>query len=104
MPIGASSHSGQPGHLDNRGYVLMPFATVTIDGFRQSAEAVAAFRFSRVSESYAAQTSGARNVGVIGVAFFGERGDGLFLQDDTQLRETADPFPADPRFARPPAP
>lgn len=96
--------NGQPGHLENRGYVLMPYASVTIDGFRRSAGSVAAFRFSRVSDSYAAQTSGARNVGVIGVALFGERGDGLFLDDDDdlELRETADPFPADPRYARPP--
>lgn len=96
--------NGQAGHLENRGYVLMPHASVTIDGFRRSASSVAAFRFARVADSYAAQTSGARNVGVIGVALFSERGDGLFLEDDDdlELRESADPFPADPRYERPP--
>ena len=54
--------------FDNRGYVLMPFATLEIEGFRQSNEAVAAFRFAAVGESYAAQMGAARNVGVIGVA------------------------------------
>lgn len=97
--------NGQPGTLSSRGYVLSPFATLEIDGFRQSRDAVAAFRFSRVSESYAAQTSGDRNVGVIGVAFFSERGDSFepFDQNDLEQRDTASPFPgADPRFARPP--
>ncbi len=97
--------NGQVGTLANRGYVLMPFATLEIDGFRQSHDAVAAFRFARVSDSYAAQTSGDRNVGVIGVAFFGERGDAFepWNQDDLEQRDTASPFPAaDPRFAHPP--
>jgi hypothetical protein len=107
--------NGQVGDLHNRGYVLMPYATVEVDGFRQSHEAVAAFRFARVSDSYAAQTVGDRHVGVIGVAFFSERGD-VFTTPysapialppppdatDLQLRETASPFPNDPRFARPP--
>jgi len=100
--------NGHPGDLHNRGYVMMPFGTVEVDGFRQSHDAVAAFRFSRVADSYAAQTSGDRNVGVIGVAFFAERGDTFVPwqqpigDDDTHLRDTASPFPNDPRFARPP--
>ncbi len=105
--------NGQVGDLHNRGYVLMPYATVEVDGFRQSHEAVAAFRFSRVADSYAAQTTGDRHVGVIGVAFFSERGDVFTApyyyapiptpdQTDLQLRESASPFPNDPRFARPP--
>lgn len=96
--------NGRAGTLANRGYVLMPFATLTIDGFRQSHDAVAAFRFSKVSDSYAAQTGTARNVGVIGVAFFTERGDTINAADvrDLELRDTADPFPSDPRFAQPP--
>ena len=84
----------------------MPFATLEIDGFRQSHEAVAAFRFAKVSDSYAAQTSGDRNVGVIGVAFFGERGDSFepWTGEELERRDTASPFPgADPRFARPPS-
>ena len=105
--------NGQVGDLHNRGYVLMPYATLEIDGFRQSADAVAAFRFSRVSDSYAAQTAGDRHVGVIGVAFFSERGDAFTApyvlpivppsdRSDLELRESASPFPNDPRFARPP--
>lgn len=96
--------NGRAGALSNRGYVLPAFGSVTIDGFRQSREAVAAFRFSRVSESYAARTGSDRNVGVIGVALFSERGDAFdpLRERETARREHAEPFPADPRFARPP--
>ncbi len=94
--------NGKPGTLQNRGYVLLPFATLEIDGFRQSTDAVAAFRFAAVADSYAAQTGSARNVGVIGVALFSERGDAFVPENELRMRDTASPFPADPRFARPP--
>jgi hypothetical protein len=94
--------NGKPGTAENRGYVLLPFATLEIEGFRQSTNAVAAFRFAAVGESYAAQMGSARNVGVIGVAFFGERGDAFVPESELRLRDTASPFPADPRFAQPP--
>jgi hypothetical protein len=94
--------NGKDGTFDNRGYVLMPFATLEIEGFRQSAQQVAAFRFASVSDSYATQMGKARNIGVIGIAFFSERGDNFVPNDDTRTRDTASPFPADPRFAPPP--
>jgi hypothetical protein len=94
--------NGKAGNFDNRGYVLLPFATLEIEGFRQSSAAVAAFRFAAVADSYAAQTGSARNVGVIGVALFSERGDAFIPESDTRLRDSASPFPADPRFAQPP--
>ncbi|CAN5888649.1 hypothetical protein BH11MYX4_BH11MYX4_66600 [soil metagenome] len=94
--------NGKPGTFDNRGYVLLPFATLEIEGFRTSTAQVAAFRFAAVADSYAAQTGNARNVGVIGIAFFSERGDSFVPESETRLRDTASPFPADPRFAPPP--
>ena len=95
--------NGKPGTFDNRGYVLLPFATLEIEGFRTSTQQVAAFRFAAVPDSYAAQTGSARNVGVIGLAFFSERGDAFVPESEVRLRETASPFPADPRFSQPPA-
>jgi hypothetical protein len=94
--------NGKDGTFDNRGYVLMPFATLEIEGFRQSTQAVAAFRFAAVSDSYAQQMGKGRNIGVIGVAFFTERGDSFVPESETRRRDTASPFPADPRFAPPP--
>ena len=93
--------SGKVGAFGNRGYVLMPEANLEIDGFRQSSDEVAAFRFAKVRDSYAAQRGEARNVGVIGIAFFAERGDD-WNSDDLRTRDTASPFPNEGRFAPPP--
>ena len=90
--------SGKRGSTDSRGYVLLPWQSLEIDGFRQSEDAVAAFRFSKVSDSYAGKRGDARNVGVIGVAFFAERGDDWF-HEELRTRDSANPFPGDHRYA-----
>ncbi|HVR18745.1 MAG TPA: hypothetical protein VMS65_03585 [Polyangiaceae bacterium] len=91
---------GQPGSFSKRGYLIQPFATVEIDGFRQNMDAVAAFRFGSVRGSYASRKGSDRNVGVIGVAFFAERGVQVWTERELGRREGADPFPG--RFASPP--
>ncbi|HEY8377816.1 MAG TPA: hypothetical protein VIK91_15075 [Nannocystis sp.] len=80
-----------------RGYVVNPYTSFAIEGWRTSDHTVAAFRFADTSQSYAAQTGKPRNIGVIGVAFFREAGT-----DDHDLlrRDSADPFPN--RYAPPP--
>jgi hypothetical protein len=65
---------GQPAdYRRKRGYLVPPWGSVDIDGWRLSARQAAAFRFSSVGESYAARMGNARDVGVIGVAVFAER-------------------------------
>jgi hypothetical protein len=64
---------GRPASPEKRGYIVEAWSDVTIDGFRLHRDAVAAFRFSSVPRSYAAQMGDARDVGVIGVAVFPER-------------------------------
>lgn len=92
---------GQPGSFQKRGYLVQPWSTVEIDGFRRSEEEVAAFRFGRVRDSYAAKRGSDRNVGVIGVAVFQERGSSYPWTDrELRRRDSADAFPG--RFA--PAP
>ena len=97
--------NGQTGSYANRGYLLGSYGTVRIDGFRQSDDHVAAFRFGTVADSYAAQTGSARNVGVIGVALFAELGwapqPAHTYGDEIRLRETSDPFPN--QYAPPPS-
>jgi hypothetical protein len=93
--------SGQTGSFENRGYVIRPYGPVEIRGFRQSLDRVAAFRFGSVGDSYAADRGDARNVGVIGVALFAERGATWDLhQNEVELRDGASPFPNG--FAPPP--
>lgn len=71
---GLDAIDGRPASFeDKRGYVIPAYGEVTIDGFRTSLDQVATFRFSSVRDSYAARKGEARNVGVIGVAFFPER-------------------------------
>jgi hypothetical protein len=83
---------GKPADPGRRGYIVDPHDTLVIDGFRTSDANVAAFRFGRVADSYAAQTSGDRNVGVVGLAIFSERG-AVWTRGELQERDTADPFP-----------
>jgi hypothetical protein len=91
---------GQPASFSKRGYLVHPFATVEIDGFRQNMDEVAAFRFGSVRNAYASRKGSDRNVGVIGVAFFAERGAPVWSERELVRREGADPFPG--RFASPP--
>jgi hypothetical protein len=93
---------GQAGSFEKRGYLVAPWATVEIDGFRRSDDVVAAFRFGRVRDSYAAKKGNDRNVGVIGVAMFEERGARWpWTERELERRNSADPFPG--RFAQPPS-
>lgn len=92
---------GKDGSLSKRGYLIDPWATLQIDGFRRSQAAVAAFRFGAVKDSYAARKGNDRNVGVIGVAFFHERGTSLpWTERELDRRDSANPFPGG--FASPP--
>jgi hypothetical protein len=91
---------GKPADPARRGYILDPYGVLVIDGFRQSTDQVAAFRFGAVDDSYAAKTSGDRNVGVIGVAIFAEEG-AVWTPAELYRRDTADPFPAR-SYATPP--
>lgn len=86
---------GGEADFHKRGYVVAPYTSFAIEGWRTSDDTVAAFRFSDTDSGYAAQMGKPRNIGVIGVAFFREAG-----HDDLLRRDTADPFPN--RYAPPP--
>ena len=71
---GRDAVSGAPGDFaSQRGYHVPPHGSVLVNGFRQSLERAAAFRFSRPAASYSSRMGTPENVGVIGVAFFAER-------------------------------
>jgi len=93
---------GEPASYGKRGYVLDPYGTLEIEGFRRSEDTVAAFRFSSVRGSYASRSGqGDRNVGVIGIALFQERGSyPVWNEREVYRRHQADPFPQ--QYARPP--
>ncbi len=66
---------GKPASIKKRGYIVAPGKKLEVKGFRTSEDAVAAFRFSSVPHSYANLRHGnTRNVGVMGLAVFSEKG------------------------------
>jgi hypothetical protein len=94
---------GKAAAFNKRGYIVDPRGELEVDGFRQSLDAVAAFRFGSVRSSYVGQKTGdTRNVGVIGVALFNEirTNPVAWTPDEVQKRRDADPFPG--QFARSP--
>jgi hypothetical protein len=95
---------GRSASFAKRGYLLDPHGSIEIDGFRQSMETVAAFRFGAVRDSYAEKKHGdSRNVGVIGVAVFNEQGSSpsSWRIGEVGRRLEANPFPG--QFATPPS-
>ncbi|MFB9066977.1 hypothetical protein [Pseudofulvimonas gallinarii] len=69
---GVNVVTGQTASPGQGGYVLEPFASQSIAGWRKSMERTAAFYFTSLPDSYAARTGRPHDVGVIGVALFTE--------------------------------
>lgn len=70
---GVNAISGETAAANQTGYVLGPWQSTEITGWRKSWQDVAQFYFTDLSDSYAARTGRPDNVGVIGVAVFRER-------------------------------
>lgn len=70
---GVNVVSGETASPSQSGYVLDPWQTTTVTGWRKSMDGVAAFYFTALADAYAARTGRPRHVGVIGVAVFRER-------------------------------
>lgn len=69
---GVNAVSGQTAAWHQTGYVLDPWQSADISGWRKSDQQVAAFEFAALSDSYAALTGRPDQVGVIGAAVFTE--------------------------------
>lgn len=70
---GVNAISGETAAANQTGYVLGPWQSTEITGWRKSWQDVAQFYFTDLPDSYAARTGRPDNVGVIGVAVFRER-------------------------------
>jgi hypothetical protein len=70
---GVNAVSGESAAVGQTGYVLAPYQTADITGWRKSYAEAAAFYFTALPDSYAARTGRPDNVGVIGAAVFRER-------------------------------
>jgi hypothetical protein len=85
---GVNVVTGESADPSQSGYVLAPYASADIDGWRKSMHEVAAFRFSSAGESYAARTGRPFDLGVLGAAVFREA-------------VRSEPWPAPPPIAEP---
>ena len=65
---GVNVVTGESADPAQSGYVLAPYASAEIDGWRKSMQEVAAFRFSHAGDSYAARTGRPFDLGVIGAS------------------------------------
>jgi len=70
---GVNVISGATASPEQSGYVLAPYESTDISGWRKSMSRTAAFYFTALPDSYAARTGRPDNVGVIGVAVYRER-------------------------------
>jgi hypothetical protein len=69
---GVNVITGETANPSQSGYVLDPWGSVEVSGWRKNMSEVAAFVFTSLPDSYAARTDRPGNVGVIGVAVFRE--------------------------------
>ena len=83
---GVNAVTGQTASPSQGGYVLEPWESAEIAGWRKSLDDIAQFVFTDLPDSYAARTGRPANVGVVGVAVFRER----------QLRPVYAPPPVPP--------
>ena len=70
---GVNIVSGDSASPAQSGYVLGPWETLDVDGWRTSLRKTAAFYFTTLADSYATRTGRPDDLGVIGVAVFRER-------------------------------
>jgi hypothetical protein len=92
---GVNAVSGETASAQQTGYVLGPWQTTEVAGWRKSLSDIAAFEFTALSNSYASRTGRPDNVGVIGVAVFRERAPRYRAYEDAISR---------PKSSAPPAP
>jgi hypothetical protein len=70
---GVNAVTGETADPAQGGYVLDPYESAEITGWRKSLQEVAAFYFTALPDSYAARTDRPDHVGVIGVAVYREK-------------------------------
>lgn len=106
---GVNAVSGQTAAPSQAGYVLEPWETAEIAGWRKSLNDIAQFVFTDLEDSYAARTGRPDNVGVVGIAVFRERQVMVppvyrpRLYDESQARRDRAPAPAPRPSAQAPA-
>ena len=101
---GVNVVTGETANPAQSGYVLDPWQSTTINGWRKNMSEIAAFNFAPLPESYAARTGRPGDVGVIGVAVFDEQRYYPQYDDEIALSKrerAAEPYAGAPSAAAP---
>lgn len=101
---GVNVVTGETANPGQSGYVLDPWQSTTINGWRKNMSEIAAFNFAPLPESYAARTGRPDDVGVIGVAVFEEQRYYPHYDDEIALSKRergAEPFAGAPAAEAP---
>lgn len=64
---------GNPHHDNSPGYVVQPYSSLTVSGWRKSLSEINYFEFTDRSGGYATKTHGGQNSGVIGLQVWAEK-------------------------------
>lgn len=96
---GVNAVTGETASPAQAGYVLAPWESAEIAGWRKSMDDVAQFYFTDLPDSYAARTGRPDNVGVVGIAVFRER-----VQYAPPYPVPSPPVASGNRYERPAAP
>ena len=100
---GLSVLDGKESSHESGGYILPPFQSVTIPGWRLDNEAVAKFVFSSLPESYANRMGKPGAIGVIGCAVFSERAIPRIVIREIHHYPATSPRPYYPQPYHPPS-
>jgi hypothetical protein len=87
---GVNVITGETASVGQTGYVLDPWQSYDIAGWRKSDTAIASFVFAALGDSYAARTGRPGNVGVIGMAAFLEKPEAPALRQRQDPPATAE--------------
>jgi len=102
---GINAISGETANWRQTGYVIGPYSSIDIKGWRKNLERVAAFFFTEHNNSYAARTGRPDNVGVIGVALFRKKPEPeVLIERDARRREAPGARSSAPSEMRPAPP
>lgn len=89
---------GRQASRQKSGYVLRPYSSISIEGFRKSHVSVASFTFSSPQQSYAANSKqgSIKNTGIIGTVIYELKAPkGYSPQQDKGYAAAPNAFPAD---------
>lgn len=95
---GVNVLNGEPAAADQPGYIIAPYASLSIDGWRKSHNSVAEFVFTAPEDSYAERTGQGGNTGVLGFAVFEEAAPAPEVEV-FRRRESAKAMPSAPASA-----